>query len=351
MAKAGRRAMMISGFVESGGTVKASLIAVLLLVSPAPAPALAQGASGDAAAGKALWEGSQTQCRSCHGLKGEGAFGPPLAGRGMTAGEFRQAARKPWGIMPAYVEAQVSDADLANFAAYFASLPKGTEPGAWRVPMPDDTAKIGQRTAIQVGCAQCHGATMDIARGILGGTAVSFEQFKRLVYDHVNEMPKLGIAEGNTPGERLHMGNYNPYRISEQQLKTIYDWTKNDLGFRPYIEARLRSVSGADYALKVENSGHKGKGPAAEGFTVHMVMPAGVTVVKAGGDGYKGVHDDQGAQAAEWKLAKVAPGDEKEFTVTLSQPAQPGALKGTLSWAKPAPKTGAKLDQMNFTLR
>jgi cytochrome c553 len=328
--------------------VKASLIAILFAASVAPA--LAQGA-GDAGAGKALWEGSQTQCRSCHGLKGEGAFGPPLAGRGMTGDEFRQAARKPWGLMPAYVEAQVSDGDLANFAAYFASLPKGTEPGAWRVPMPDNSAKLGQRTAIALGCAQCHGATLDIARGILGGTAVSFPQFQRLVYDHVVEMPKLGIAEGNTPGERLHMGNYNPYRISDQQLKEIYDWAKNDLGFRPYIEARLRSVSGADYALKVENSGHKGKGPAAEDFTVHMVLPAGVTVVKAGGDGYKGVREDQGAQVAEWKLAKVSPADEKEFTLTLSQPAQPGALKGTLTWAKPAPKTGTKLDTMNFALR
>jgi len=327
--------------------VKTSLIAILFAASVAPA--LAQGA-GDAGAGKALWEGSQTQCRSCHGLKGEGAFGPPLAGRGMTGDEFRQAARKPWGLMPAYVEAQVSDADLANFAAYFASLPKGTEPGAWRVPMPDN-AKRGQQTAISLGCAQCHGATLDVARGILGGTAVSFPQFQRLVYDHVVEMPKLGIAEGNTPGERLHMGNYNPLRISEQQLKEIYDWAKNDLGFRPYIEARLRAVSGADYALEVENAGHKGKGPAAGDFTVHMVLPAGVTVVKAGGDGYKGVREDQGAQVAEWKLAKISPEEEKEFTVTLSQPAQAGALKGTLSWAKPAPKTGAKLDTMNFALR
>src|SRR5262249_45294278 len=115
--------------------------------------------------------------------------------------------------------------------------------------------------------------------------------------------------------------------------------------------ARLRSVSGADYALKVENSGHKGKGPAAEDFTVHVVLPEGASVVKAGGDGYKGVRADQGMQVAEWKLAKIAPEEEKEFTLTLSQAVQPGALKGTLTWAKPAPKTGAKLDQMNFTLR
>src|SRR5215469_4837877 len=243
--------------------MKITVAAIVFGVSVSPA---FPQSGGDAAAGKALWEGSQTQCRACHGQAGDGAFGPPLAGRGISAGEFRQAARKPWGIMPAYTDGQVSDADLANFAAYFAGLPKGAEPGAWRVPMPDG-AKLGQQTAISLGCAQCHGATLDVARGILGGTGVDFAQFKRLVYDHVVEMPKLGIAEGNTPGERLHMGNYNPLRISQQQLKEIYDWAKNDLGFRPYIEARLRAVTtpssgGADYALKVENAGHKGKGPA-----------------------------------------------------------------------------------------
>ena len=330
--------------------MKITSAAILLAMSVSPA--LAQS-GGDAAAGKSLWEGPQTQCRACHGAQGEGAFGPPLAGRGISAAEFRQAARKPWGIMPAYTEGQVSDGDLANFAAYFAGLEKKPEPGAWRVPAPADDAKLGQKTAISLGCAQCHGATLDVARGILGGTAVNFEQFKRLVYDHVVEMPKLGIAEGNTPGERLHMGNYNPLRISEQQLKEIYDWAKNDLGFRPYMEARLSTAGGAAYALKVENSGHKGKGPAAEDFTVHVVLPAGVTVVSAGGEGYKGVHPDAAAKAdvAEWKLAKVAPEDEKIFNLTLSQQVAPGALKGTLSWARPAPKTGAKLDQMNFTLR
>ena len=327
--------------------MKITVAAIIFVVSGLPA--FAQS-GGDAAAGKALWEGSQTQCRACHGQAGEGAFGPPLAGRAISAAEFRQAARKPWGIMPAYTDGQVSDADLANFAAYFAGLPKGAEASAWRVPMPDG-AKLGQQTAISLGCAQCHGATLDVARGILGGTGVDFAQFKRLVYDHVVEMPKLGIAEGNTPGERLHMGNYNPLRISEQQLKEIYDWAKNDLGFRPYIEARLSSAGGVGYALKVENSGHKGKGPAAEDFTVHMILPAGVTVVSAGGEGYKGVHADQDVMVAEWKLAKVAPEEEKSFTLTLSQAVQPGALKGSLTWAKPAPKTGAKLDQMNFTLR
>jgi mono/diheme cytochrome c family protein len=321
-------------------------IAALLVTASVSSGAFAQQAD----AGKALWDGSQTQCRACHGNAGEGAFGPALAGRGLSAAEFRQAVRKPWGIMPAFTEDQVSDSDLANFAAYFAGLPKTAEAAPWRAPMPDD-AKLGQKTAIALGCAQCHGATMDVARGIFGGTALGFAQFKDLVYDHVVAMPKLGIAEGNTPGQRLHMGNYSPLRISDQQLKTLYDWTKNDLGFRPFLEARLTAsgneTDAATYTLKVENSGFKKKGPAAEGFVVDIVLPAGVSVVHAAGDGYQGVQDG----AAEWRLAKLSPEEARSFAVTLSSPVPAGALKGSLRWSKPAPKTGAKFDSMNFALR
>ena len=316
--------------------------------------AFAQSAGVDMAAGKALWEGSQTQCRSCHGGLGEGGFGPSLAGRNLSAAEFRQAARRTGALMPAFTQDQVSDADLANFAAYFATLPKAAEPGPWRVPMPEG-ARPGQRVAISLGCAQCHGATFDVARGIFGGTALGFAQFKDLVYDHTVAMPKLGIAEGNTPGQRLHMGNYEPSRISEQELREIYDWTKNDLGFRPFMEARLtaKESAGATYILKVENSGFKQKGPAAQDVTVNIVLPAGATVVRATGEGYKGVHSDPATKAdvAEWRLTQIAPTDEQTFEVTLSAPVAQAGLKGSLSWARPAPKTGAKLDIMNFTLR
>jgi cytochrome c553 len=319
-------------------------------------PAFAQGTGADVASGKALWEGSNTQCRTCHGKMGEGAFGPPLAGKGLSATEFRQAARKPWGIMPAYTQDQVSDADLTNFAAYLGGLPKVIEPGPWRFPVPQE-GRLGQKTAIALGCAQCHGATFDVARGILGGRVVGFSQFKDLVYNHTAAMPKLGIAEGNTPGERLHMGNYDPLRIPESQLKVIYDWAKNDLGFRPFMEARLTpdadEPAGATYILKVENSGLKQKGPAAQDLTINIVLPAGVTVVRATGEGYKGVRSDPMAKAdiVEWRLARIAPADERTFAVTLSAAADKTGLKGTVGWAKPAPKTGAKLDLLNFTLR
>jgi mono/diheme cytochrome c family protein len=339
---------------ESGGAMKKFAIGILAALCLSSG-AFAQGTGADVTSGKGLWEGANTNCRNCHGRLGEGGFGPPLAGRNLSTGEFQQAVRKPWGLMPAFTQEQVSDAELANFAAYFAGLAKVAEPGPWRFPVPQD-GRRGQRVAISLGCAQCHGATFDIARGIFGGTALGFAQFKDLVYDHTVAMPKLGIAEGNTPGQRLHMGNYDRLRISDQQLKEIYDWTKNDLGFRPFMEARLtaKEPAGATYVLKIENSGFKQKGPAAQDVIVNIVLPAGATVIRATGDGYKGVHADPAAKVdvAEWRLAKIAPTDEQTFEVTLSAPVDKAAgLKGTLSWAKPAPKTGAKLDVMNFALR
>src|SRR5215510_3287563 len=80
---------------------------------------LAAAQSGDHAQAMKLWAGPETQCRNCHGAKGEGAFGPDLAGRKLTVTQFTQAVRKPWGIMPAFIASQVSDAELANMVAYF----------------------------------------------------------------------------------------------------------------------------------------------------------------------------------------------------------------------------------------
>ena len=101
-----------------------NFLAALLLLPLMPALALAQNAAPDTAAAKALWEGNNTQCRNCHGKDGRGRFRARLAGRGLSAAEFQQAVRKPWGIMPAFVDTQISDADLAGLAAYFAGLPK-----------------------------------------------------------------------------------------------------------------------------------------------------------------------------------------------------------------------------------
>ena len=48
--------------------------------------------TGDAQAGKTLWEGPNTGCRNCHGTKGEGGVGPDLAGRKLTIAQFTRTS-------------------------------------------------------------------------------------------------------------------------------------------------------------------------------------------------------------------------------------------------------------------
>jgi len=324
------------------------IAAALLLLPFLQLPAHAQ--APDPVAGKALWDGNNTFCKNCHGKNGEGAFGPDLAGRGLSAAQFQQAVRKPWGVMPTFIEDQVSDAELASMAAYFATLPKNAEPGPWRVPVAPE-APHGQQVYMAVGCAQCHGATFDQPRATFGGRNGDFALLKELVYTHTTAMPKL---EPTRPGTRLRMGNFSPLRLSEAQLEEVYDWAHDEIGFRPELQAQLAPTGGATYALNVANNGEAGKGLAAQNVTIDLSIPAGITVMSTTGNGYKGVHADAQAKAnvAEWQVPRLAPKDTQSFTITLSQPpANPTDLKGTIRWAKPAPKTGPNLDAVNFAIR
>jgi hypothetical protein len=71
---------------------------------------------GDPASGKTYWNREApraTACRNSHGGLGEGAFGPDLAAHGLSAAQVLRAVRRPWGIMPAFVESQLSAQDAA----------------------------------------------------------------------------------------------------------------------------------------------------------------------------------------------------------------------------------------------
>ena len=107
------------------------LAVAILLLPLAQGAASAQTFAGSPANGKAYWERlapRNTDCRNCHGGVGEGGFGPDLAGRGLSAAQVLRAVRQPWGVMPAFVDSQVSEQDAADLAAYFASLPKPLSP-------------------------------------------------------------------------------------------------------------------------------------------------------------------------------------------------------------------------------
>jgi mono/diheme cytochrome c family protein len=323
------------------------LIAALMLAAM-PVAALAQPV--DIGAAKTLWESNQLFCKNCHGKNGEGAFGPDLAGRGLSAAQFGQAVRKPWGVMPTFTPEQLSDAEIAGLAAYFASLAKPAEPGPWRVAVAAD-APHGQQVYMSAGCAQCHGATFDMPRASFGGRNVDLALMKDLVYNHTTAMPKF---EEQRPGQRLRMGNFNPLRLSEAQAKEIFDWAHDVIGFRPDLQAQLTSSGGTTYALNLANNGEVGKGLTAQGVIIDVILPPGATVTAATGEGYKGVHMDEAAKGnvAEFALARLAPKQSQAFTISLSQaPANPADLKGTVRWAKPGPKTGPNGDVLNFVLR
>src|SRR5438128_672355 len=87
------------------------------------------GPVGNADTGKSAW--NDRRCRRCHGEMGEGGFGPDLAGRALTFNQFKQALRKPWGIMPTFTELYTSDQVIADLQAYLMTLPKVDAPGEW----------------------------------------------------------------------------------------------------------------------------------------------------------------------------------------------------------------------------
>jgi mono/diheme cytochrome c family protein len=253
-------------------------------------------------------------------------------------------------VMPTFTDEQLSDAEIANLAAYFATLPKVSDPGPWRVPVATDVTH-GQQVYMAAGCAQCHGATFDMPRAAMGGRNDDFAEMKELVYTHTTAMPKL---EPLRPGQRLRMGNFNPLRLSEADLKEIFDWAHDEIGFRPALQAQIASSGDATYAINLANNGEPGKGLTAQGLTIDLAIPAGATVKSQTGVGYKGVHMDATAKAnvAEWQVPSLAPKETQAISVVLSQaPANPADLKGTVRWAKPAPKVGPNLDVVNFTMR
>jgi mono/diheme cytochrome c family protein len=280
---------------------------------------------------------------------GEGAFGPDLAGRGLNPAQFARAVRQPWGIMPAFVESQLNGQDAADLAAYFASLPKVAEPGKWRVDVPVG-APPGQANLINIGCGQCHGGTLNGPRANMGAVNMDFDYFANLVYNHTTAMAQHRAVLGAN-ATNLDMGNYSRTRLSEEALRSIYYWARDEIGVRVPLAGVLSKgeagPSGMTYTLTVANNGQQGKGVIAEGVTVSLNVPAETTVVAATGTGYQGVRTDEKTKAnvATWLLPRSAPKDQERITITLSKAASAAAnLRGEIRWAKPAPKTGPSQD-------
>src|SRR5262245_41150813 len=326
--------------------MKTLFVALLML----PFGPIAAQAQGDVAAGKAYWDRvapRATACRNCHGENAEGGFGPDLAGRGLNVAQVMRAVREPWGIMPAFVESQMSDKDAADLTAYFASLPKVDAPGKWRFEVPAG-ASVGQANALNIGCAQCHGPELNGPRNNMGAVNENFAYFANLVYNHTTAMaPHRALLGSNATN--LDMGNYSRTRLSEGQLRQIFFWMRDEIGFRPMVAGVLSKgepgSTGVTYNLTVSNNGVQGKGLIAEGLTVSLIIPKDATVVAATGTGYQGTRTANNATNAVWQLPRSAPKDSERLSITLSKAGtQADNLRGNIRWAKPGPKTGPNAD-------
>src|SRR5438128_1636343 len=163
------------------------ILVVLLLFPLAQAFAQTPG-STDIQAGKEIWQGYfgfQNDCKLCHGDHGEGGFAKALAGHKLTSAQFLRAVRQGPGMMPAFVpDKNLTDQQVAQVAAYLASLPKpaGPEP-AWHTRVPP-LATARQKLMIFSGCGPCHGPVMANPPRTAGGMTRDFEWFKQEVYEH-----------------------------------------------------------------------------------------------------------------------------------------------------------------------
>jgi len=303
-----------------------NILTVALLVFPL-VQADASAPAGRADAGKTTWTNTAPYCSNCHGMNGEGGFGPDLAGRGLSWSQFKRAVRQPWGIMPAYTENQLAEQRLADMFAWLSALPKVAEAAPARLKA-ETTTPSGQVAAIQtVGCAQCHQAELAVPRRYMGGEGGGFPMFANLVYQHTQTFPTG------------RMGNYSPQRLPESTLQDIWRFMSEDLGLRVPIDSSIDAgvAAGANrtYTLNVSNSGKAGKGLTAEEVVVSVALPAGVNVVAGTGAGYKGVQPAASGNAAVWQLPRLAPGEKQTLTLTLSGSADNLFKGSTVSWAKP----------------
>lgn len=306
-------------------------------------------AQGNAEAGKKLWESADARCRDCHGVKGEGGYGPDLAGRQLSFDQFKRAVRQPWGVMPAFPENQHSEREIADFFAYFASLPRVAEPGPWRTPLPAGAPKGQELLIAAYGCGQCHGALMGGPRANAGAINADFAWFKMMTFAHTTVMPEHRKLLSEAPG-RVRMGDFSTTRVPEAALAEIFRYLKDDVKFRPLVASRLAAgTSAGSYDLVVQNNGLAGKGLAAEDMTILLALKPGTKVMSTTGAGYQGVRNDPElkSEVAVWRLPRLGAKEAQHYTMTVANGG--GVERGVVRWTKPVQGTGMP-DQINVAM-
>jgi cytochrome c553 len=167
---------------------------MLVLAVIVSLPATRADAAADAAAGKE----KAKVCAACHGENGVSAMPgiPSLAGQQDQFIQwqlvFFRSGRRPNPAMAPLV-ADLSDEDVRNLGAYFASLPYNTKT-ATETPNAEQAAK-GKTVAGQHRCASCH---LDSFRGDRAAPAIADQRedylVKALTDYRSAARPSVGVA-------------------------------------------------------------------------------------------------------------------------------------------------------------
>ena len=194
--------------------------------APAQAAASRRSApTGDARAGKAFWEQPTTFCPVCHGNRGEGAYGPDLAGRRLSVAQFRRQVRQSWGVMPRWTPEQISDRTLADVHAYLTNLPPVEKLGKWTTPVPRNARPHLRYFVETYGCGQCHGTDMEAVFFGAAYAKMDFAWFAKTVYNHTADFPS---------GK---MGSFSRDRLPEPMLRIMWNATIAEMRAREKAKA------------------------------------------------------------------------------------------------------------------
>lgn len=311
--------------------MRIALAVAALLLTVVPEAWSQAPPAGNAEAGRTQWAVNM-RCGNCHGTTGEGGFGPDLAGRGLSLEQFRRAVRQPWGIMPAYSARQLSDQAIADMWAFTSALPKSIQVGRPRFATVPGSPAAQVQLVEGLGCANCHGPEVRFPRQVLGrsATEVDFEHFAKIIHEHDSLFP-----EGR-------MGSYSRQRVSPAVLRDVYWFVREELGLLATMQATIGPGTSAGvnstHTLTLRNGGTAGKGLTTEELTVTLRVPDGSTVSE--GTRVLATASDG---TLKLPLAKVLPGEERKFTVTIpGSPRPPADLvkQGRVDWLKPALRPG-----------
>lgn len=152
-----------------------------------------QALAADVEAGRARAE----QCQACHGVQGvsENPVIPSLAGQQDRYLQwqlvFFRSGRRANEIM-GQVAATLTDEEIRNLGAYYASLPRGGVAASDSDPV---MRQRGQKVAEQNRCAACHGSDFGGSRAAPSITHQPRDYLAKALADYRgNARPSVGVA-------------------------------------------------------------------------------------------------------------------------------------------------------------